>query len=599
MTKSNTIEDTLHCSTAVSTKMSDAIDLWLKMYKEEAPWLTEGTYIDPTRVVSLGLPSFIASEKARMATIEFKSEITTPVKLELTENPNYQPPTIDEFGNTQVSSEPKLISKEVVVGDTTRAEFLNNAYKKLKDNIRRQLEYGIAGGSLVIKPYLYFPHGYGNNLDVTSHTPTSSQTDAHLDTSVTEGHEVHTINATMEFDYIHADGFYPLAFNGSGELTEAAFLQIKTDKNVTYTRLEHHKLEGTTVTVTNKAFKSTNTRNADNGIDTADLGQEIPLTDVPEWADLQPEVKIGDVNRLLFAVFKMPEANTVDPHSPLGVSGYSRAISLIEEADKQYSRLLWEFEGGELAIDVDRNGLIEEEDDKGRVINQMPKLQQRLFRKIDLGDDDTYQVFNPQYRDSSLINGLNNILMRIEDVTSLSRGTLSDVASEARTATELKILKQRSFASNLEIQKALEKTLRDVIYVMDVYCTLYNVTAPGQYDVSFEWDDSILVDVEAELGKRLTLMQNGLAGKLETRMWYFGETESQARQALEQVRQEELQNMENDMYGESSFQINSNNFKTSVTDIRERQQAQANQQKRDAKKDQSKNKDNKDNKDNK
>ena len=90
---------------------------------------------------------------------------------------------------------------------------------------------------------------------------------------------------------------------------------------------------------------------------------------------------------------------------------------------------------------------------------------------------------------------------------------------------------------------SLQDALSDVVYVMDVYCTLYDVTPPGEYEVSFEWDDSILVDSESELSKRITLMQNGLASKLENRMWYFGETENQARAALMQIEEEATQAM--------------------------------------------------------
>ena len=79
---------------------------------------------------------------------------------------------------------------------------------------------------------------------------------------------------------------------------------------------------------------------------------------------------------------------------------------------------------------------------------------------------------------------------------------------------------------------------------MNVYCDLYEITAPGEYDASFEWDDSIIVDVDTELNKRITLMQNGLASKLETRMWYFGETERQAQEALLKIDQESAQAME-------------------------------------------------------
>ena len=98
-----TIEQALHIVPAVSDRMSQAIDEWTAMYKDEAEWLHEPTYVDPTKVVSLGLPAFIASEKARMAVIEFKSEITAPKTLKEEDNPNYFPPMADSFGNVKVS----------------------------------------------------------------------------------------------------------------------------------------------------------------------------------------------------------------------------------------------------------------------------------------------------------------------------------------------------------------------------------------------------------------------------------------------------------------------------------------------------------------
>lgn len=524
----NTIQKTLHIEPIISSKMTNAIELWSLMYEDNSPWLQEPTLTDPVKVTSLGLPAFIASEKARMATIEMKSEITTPTESVTEANPNYEPPTVDEDGNLQISNEHEFITKEVILGDTARAEYLNTQYTKVKNKIRNQLEYGIAKGGLVIKPYIVIS-------DIT-----------------TDGENTDTENnirqdVDIEFDYIHADNFFPIAFDGSGKITEAAFVQVKTDKSTVYTRLEYHKLQNNMVTVTNLAFKKENRTQPSTTDFDSDLGEQINLTEVPEWADLQPVTQIGNVDRLLFAYFKMPEANTIEAHSPLGVSGYSRAVKLIKEADLQYSRMLWEFQGGELAIDIDRDALNTVEDEEKNTYEIPNMLQARLMRKVDLGNSETYQVFNPPYRDASLINGLNNILMRIEDVCALSRGTLSDVAAEARTATELKILKQRSYSANAEIQKALEDALKDLVYVMDIYCTLYEVTAPGEYDISFEWDDSILVDVETELNKRITLMQNGLASKLETRMWYFGETERQAREALNNVSQENKQAMEENL----------------------------------------------------
>lgn len=517
MVGAKTIEHTLHVAPVMSSQMENAIELWSAMYKGQAPWIKEPSYNDPVRIVSLGLPSLIASEKARTALLEFQSEITTPTKEVEKENPNYKEPSPDEFGNIVPSIEPKTIIEDKPVSSTDRAEYLNEQYKKLKKHLRRQLEYGIAKGGLVIKPYLV-----ANKVD-----------DRDTDWQI-------------EFDFIQADSFYPLAFDASGQITEAAFIQTQVEKDVVYRRLEYHKWKNNMVTIVNKAFKSTN-NNTQGDMTGLDLGQEIPLSTISTWKDLKETVTIKNVQKPLFAYFKMPEANTVDTSSPLGVSGYSRAVNLIKDADMQYSRLLWEYEAGEMAIDIDRDAMSFREDPKGQYHTVPNHMQARLYRKIDLGESDTYQPYAPSLRDGSFRDGLNTILMRIEDITGLSRGTLSDAAAEARTATEIKILKQRSFQTNADIQQALEDTLRDVIYIANVYCDLYEITKAGEYDISFEWDDSIIVDVDTELNKQITLLQNGLTSKTEVRMWYFGETERQAQEALQAIEKENIQSMENDL----------------------------------------------------
>ena len=602
MLPKKTVEDVLHITPCVSDRMADAIQLWADMYEGHSPWLREPTPDNPTRIVSLGLPALIASEKARMVTLEMKTEISAPMaEVELkqpnttastgtatenapTSNLNTNESSVAGTDNQSVvpggmpkiplSSAYQQKTDRVPTGPTERADFLNGQYKKLCRQIRRQLEYGVAKGGLVIKPYVVM---YGNTPKFGSSTPAptedpskNSAQNEQKNTSVQNTtkdinkapdalqsspaqsnntqYSNNLLNAEIEFDYIQADRFFPLSFDANGKVVEAAFIQTKADKakEKVFIRLEYHKLEKRTVTVQNLAFESTDMSLANsNSIKSAsNLGKQIPLTAVPEWASLQPKTVIEGVDRLLFAYFRMPEANTIDPYSPLGVSGYSRVVQLIKDADMQYSRLLWEYEAGEMAIDVDRDALKFVTDPNGEGYTVLPEKQQRLFRKIDLNQEDTYQVFAPALRDVSLVHGLNTIFMRIEDSIGISRGTLSDVnTQEAKTATELKILKQRSFATNADIQTALQDALTDVVYVMDVYCTLYEVTPPGEYEVSFEWDDSILVDSESELSKRITLMQNGLASKLETRMWYFGETENQARAAMMQIEEEATQAM--------------------------------------------------------
>lgn len=559
MLPKKSFEQVLQFTPYWSDKMADAIQLWSDMYEGHSPWLREpdlslGRY---ERVVSLGLPQLISSEKARMAVLEMKSEISAPAEeskeLEDMTNTLNRPeaqPAVGSGNSTGAVSTSAMMAEPNPTGPAQRADFLNKQYKKVLKQIRRQLEYGIAKGGLVIKPYVVFYKDMQTDADAAGTRPdeapaseNSFSNESLLRNATSAGASAknkRTLpNSEMEFDYVQADRFYPLTFDSNGQVIEAAFVQTKLDKarERVYLRLEHHKLENHVATIRNLAFESTDMELASSNSlrYVTDLGDPISLKAVPEWAGLEPETKIQNVDRLMFAYFKMPEANTVDPYSPLGVSGYSRVIQLIKDADEQYSRMLWEFEGSELAVDVDRNALAfyETPDYTG---SMPPNKQDRLFRKVDLNAEDTYQVFSPTIRDESIIHGLNIILQRIEDACSLSRGTLSEVTSvEAKTATELKILKQRSYATNADIQAALQAALEDLVYVMDAYCDLYELTPEGKYEVSFEWDDSIIIDSESELSKRITLMQNGLASKLETRMWYFGETENQARLALQQV----------------------------------------------------------------
>ena len=488
MFSANDIESVLHVQPTMSQEMKDAIELWEQMYKNKSPWVMSNENLK-----SLGLPAMIASEKARTATIEMNVKIT---------------------------------------GESERAKFISEQFKKVTSTIRKNLEYGIALGGLVIKPYVVM--GPDNQYKI-------------------------------EFNYVKATDFYPLAFSANGKITEAAFIERIFTKEAVFSKVEYHQLVGTTLTVRNLAFKTVNSNTSIYSTLDGQLGTEISLSEVPEWSNLAPQTIIDNVDSLLFAYFKMPQANTIDLTSPLGVSGFSKAVDLIHDADEQYTDLLWEFEGGQLAVDVDRTAFNPLIDKDGKQTVQLPKFQDRLFRRnLDLGEDDTYNVFSPNLRDANIINGLNNILMHIEDVCDLARGTLSNVTySEARTATELKILKQRTFSANKDIQTELQGTLEQVITIMDKYCDLYNIVdgSKDDYEVAYDWDDSILVDKDTERQVDMIDVDKGRMSKIEYRMKWYGETEAQAQEALDKISDEQQKSMEmqQKLMMQNSVQNNSGN----------------------------------------
>jgi A118 family predicted phage portal protein len=312
-------------------------------------------------------------------------------------------------------------------------------------------------------------------------------------------------------------------------MTGAIFLEQITKGKIIYTRYELHVLTDKGYYIKNVAYASKNREMQ---------GSEINLADVDEWKDIMPEATFPGIDRPLFAYFKVPQANNVDPSSPLGVSVYSRAKNLIKEADRQYSRMLWEFEGGELAIDADEM-VFRQDESTGK--KELPKGKERLFRLLNFdaqsGDSKSLIPFAPELRDKSFINGLNKLLQRIEFNCGLAYGTLSDPQNIDKTATEIKISRQRSYATVADIQKALQSAIENLIYAMDAWATIGNLAPEGKYETSYEWDDSIIVDSESEQRIRMDEVAAGTVKPEFYLMWRYGVTEDQAREIMPGMEQ--------------------------------------------------------------
>lgn len=369
------------------------------------------------------------------------------------------------------------IEMQSAVSGSSRAEYLNGPYQRVLRNIRQFTEYACAKGGVIWKPYVQ--------------------------------------NDVIQIDFVQADCFLPVQFSPEGEITGAVFVDRISRKNKTYVRLEEHILQGTQYTITNSCYEGEG------------LGKEIPPALVPEWASLQQQTVLDGISRPLFAYFKMPMANTVDVTSSLGVSVFSRAEDLIRQADLQYSRLLWEFESGKRAIFVDESAL--RRDRTGQPV--LP--DKRLYRTLNTGDDALFHDWSPQMREEALASGLNRIFQRIEFNCGLAYGTLSDPQGVDKTAEEIRASKQRSYAMVTDIQAAMRKALEDLVYAMDVWCSLYGLAEAGEYAVSFDFDDSIVTDRSTAFQEKKELLQNGILLPWEFRAWYMGESEETAKKVLE------------------------------------------------------------------
>lgn len=148
-------------------------------------------------------------------------------------------------------------------------------------------------------------------------------------------------------------------------------------------------------------------------------------------------------------------------------------------------------------------------------------------------DDDTlFKDWTPKLRQAELCEGLNRILRHIEFNTGLAYGTLSDVRDSDKTAEEIRASKQRSYAAVTDIQSSLKNAMLQLVYAMNVWCSIYRLAPEGGFEVSFDFDDSIVADRALEFSEKKQLVEMGIMKPWEFRMWYFGEEEGTARQRL-------------------------------------------------------------------
>lgn len=386
------------------------------------------------------------------------------------------------------------IENQINVEGSRKAEYINNVLSFFKDNKKNIVEQACAIGGMYFKPYV-----------------------------ANEGEII--------IDFVYQDEAVPFAFDGNGQITGVVFPSYVFKDKKRYTRLEIHSFSKNKYIIENKCFVSKEIGIPD--VFNMDLGNEIKLKNVDDWKDIEPISIVEGAERPFYSYFRIPIANNIDRKSPLGISVYSRAIKDIRRADIQMSRLDWEFESKETAIELDENYL--KKDVYGHTI--MPKGKERLFREYsdDSMDKKLFEHYSPEIREQSFINGLNKYFQQIEFKCGLAYGTLSDPQNVDKTAEEIKTSKQRSYQLVSDIQASLEYALRNLIVSIDDLIIANNLCPDGDVDVSFKWDDSIIIDADKEKMQDIQDVNLGIMTKWEYRMKWYGESEEKARALVDET----------------------------------------------------------------
>lgn len=297
---------------------------------------------------------------------------------------------------------------------------------------------------------------------------------------------------------------------GATVLAETRTINTRTGEKV-YKRWTNYKIENSNMVITQQYSDED--------------GKQIP---VPEfWKDIQEVRTITNVDRVLFGYIKSP-INNRKQNDKYGVPITYGCDATILEIKQTMKQLIREYELKETFVGADATMF------SGK--DALPK--NGIWKKVDSGKDDFFEVFDPPFRDYT--TRLQELYKRLEHEIGTSYGILSEVTTPNATATEIKKSMYDTFTLCDDMRSNVEKGLEDFFYACNVLANAFNLSPNGDYELSFEWSYSLLEDTATEWSQ-LTYAQNkGIVSKVELRQWLKpDETLEESEKAIKEIEETE------------------------------------------------------------
>ena len=340
--------------------------------------------------------------------------------------------------------------------------------------------------------------------------------------------------ASMGFGY---GGVILVPYVKSGKI----YYNIVSQSRVTIDEVEGENITGATIIADKRTvnrgignsktyYRLTNYRVRNGNIEitqkfTDENGHEVAVPDF--WKNIELKKVITGVDRALFGYIKSPINNrkTDDKYGVPITYGCDSTIAEIKETMKQLYR---EYKLKEAFVGADST-----------MFNGKDSLPLNgLFKKVDAGDDNFFEVFDPAFR--PFTERLQELFKRLEHEIGTSAGILSEVNTANATATEIKRSMYDTFTIVDDMRSNIEKGIEDFLYSANVLANAYNLTPQGDYEVSFDWDYSLLEDSQETFTQLITAQAKGIVSEVEIRQWLKpDETLEDSQKAIDEIRASE------------------------------------------------------------
>ncbi len=326
----------------------------------------------------------------------------------------------------------------VAISGSPRAVWLQEQIDRAYYSLRHWVEYGCAFGTVILKPN-------GEGIDLV------------------------TPDRFLITDW--ADGTVRGAVFQSG--------RYDPERGKYYTRLEYHRfLADGRYAISNRCYA---------GRTAQDRGKAVPIEATP-WAGLAGDVIAENVDRPLFGVLRTPQANHLEPDSPMGMPIFAGALEELRDLDVAYSRNAAEiYDSRRLALLDDR---LTEQAGAPVAAGRRLKLPRFIKKAFGSGPSEYYQEIDPALHTEVRLAGINALLGQIGFKCGFSNGYfVFNQRSGMMTATQVEADDRRTVQLIKDVRDKLETALDGLIYALDRFADAYELAPAGAYQVTYDFGD--------------------------------------------------------------------------------------------------------------
>lgn len=348
----------------------------------------------------------------------------------------------------------------------------------------------------------------------------------------------------VRIGYTMASQFVPTAWDNS-KVTSGIFVSREARDGYYYTVVEWHHWDGTTYRITNDLYRQPIKGSEPQNI----LGWWYPLDKV--YPLLSPDTTIEDVHQAFFQYVRPFGANYADDNSPLGMSIYAPALNTLHGLDIMFDSLQREFVLGKKRIIAPARSMKVSAGVNGSRPDRYFDADDEVWEALATDNPEDLKIYDNSVdlRVEPHITGINGDLSILCAQIGFDPGTLSfDATKGLKTATEVISENSKTFGTVKAHENLLKDALVDMVHAIFDLAVRYGLTWKGKtieslisggYDVSVQFDDSIIEDKNAEINRGISLVGAGLLSKKKFMTDMLGYTPEDADSELKQISEEQ------------------------------------------------------------